>query len=85
MRDRLAAKTARCNSEKVALVLYFRKQVMSSPQFRYRSSPDSSSGTGATHAVFVGRRCDGRKFSVNPWCRHQFLELSWGWNFSPLS
>ena len=36
------------------------------------------------HAVFVGRRCDGRKFSVNPWCRHQSLEFSWGWNFSPL-
>ena len=34
-------------------------------------------------ALFFGRRCDGRKFTVNPWCSHQTLEFSWGWNFDP--
>ena len=32
------------------------------------------------HAVFVGSRCDGKQFTVNPRARAQALEFSWGWD-----
>ena len=32
------------------------------------------------HAVFVGCRSDGEKFTVNPLARTMALEFSWGWD-----